>query len=211
MSTLRTSYSDANLEPFTEYTYTLEVCTNGGCTNSTVVSNTTFEALPEGVSGLMVSQLQARSLSLSWQPPASPNGIITEYILTLTNNNTVLFRGLALSHSITGLSPFILFTFLLQTCNGIGCVSSNTTEVRTPETSPEGLEAPRLRNLTSTSVAIEWTAPSVANGNITSYILRRGPKSSEMSSEPQVRYIAVLLMVEAFNWGPTAGMGAGLV
>ena len=178
VSTLRTSYRHTNLEPFTEYTYSLEVCTNGGCTNSSTVSNTTFEALPEGVSSLMVSQLQARSLSLTWEPPARPNGITTEYILTLTNNNTIVFRGLALSLSVSGLSPFTVFTFLLQTCNSVGCVSSNVTEVRTPETSPEGLEAPRLRNLTSTSVAIEWTAPLVANGNITSYILRRSNESS---------------------------------
>ena len=178
VSTLRTSYRHTSLEPFTEYTYTLEVCTNGGCTNSTTVSNTTFEALPEGVSGLMVSQLQARSLSLTWEPPARTNGIITEYILTLTNNNTIVFRGVALSLSVSGLSPFTVFTFLLQTCNTVGCVSSNITEVRTPETSPEGLAAPRLRNLTSTSVAIEWTAPLVANGNITSYILRRSNESS---------------------------------
>ena len=178
VSTLRTSYRHTSLEPFTEYTYSLEVCTNGGCTNSSTVSNTTFEALPEGVSSLMVSQLQARSLSLTWEPPARPNGITTEYILTLTNNNTIVFRGLALSLSVSGLSPFTVFTFLLQTCNSVGCVSSNVTEVRTPETSPEGLEAPRLRNLTSTSVAIEWTAPLVANGNITSYILRRSNESS---------------------------------
>ena len=178
VSTLRTLYRHTSLEPFTEYMYTLEVCTNGGCTNSTTVSNTTFEALPEGVSGLMVSQLQARSLFLTWEPPARTNGIITEYILTLTNNNTIVFRGVALSLSVSGLSPFTVFTFLLQTCNTVGCVSSNITEVRTPETSPEGLAAPRLRNLTSTSVAIEWTAPLVANGNITSYILRRSNESS---------------------------------
>lgn len=178
LTTSLTSYTHTGLEPFTEYSYILEACTNGGCTNSSTSSNTTFEALPDGVSDPVISQLQARSLSLTWQPPTMPNGIITEFILTLTNNNTVLFRGLAFSHSITELTPFTSFSFRLQTCNSIGCVPSNVVEVRTPETNPEGLEAPRLRNLTSTSVAIEWSAPRFPNGNITNYILRRGNDSS---------------------------------
>ena len=179
LTTLLTSYTHTGLEPFTEYAYVLEACTNGGCTNSTTASNTTFEALPEVVSDLVISQLQARSLSLTWQSPAMPNGIVSEFILTLTNNNTVLFRGLAFSLSVTDLIPFTSYSFLLQTCNSIGCVSSNIVEARTPETNPEGLQAPRLRNLTSTSVAIEWSAPSFPNGNITNYILRRGNESSD--------------------------------
>ena len=177
-STFATTFVDDALEPFTVYSYIVEVCTNGGCTNSSAVSNTTFEALPEMVSNVIVSDLSARSLVLTWQPPLSSNGIITEYILTFINNNTILFRGLLLSYSVSDLTPFTFYSFTLQTCNSRGCVNSNNqADVQTLEAPPDGLDSPRLRNLTSTSVAIEWMAPNFPNGNITTYILRRGNDS----------------------------------
>ena len=172
-----TFFSDNGLEPFTSYTYTVEVCTNGGCINSSRVSNTTFEALPGGFLDPEVTDIQARSILFTWQPPVSPNGIITEYVLTLLNNNTVIFRSLALSFMYQNLLPYTNYSLLLEVCNSIGCVASNRTDVETLEANPEGLDAPRVRNLTSTSVAIEWGAPLTPNGEITSYILRRGNDS----------------------------------
>ena len=172
-----TFFSDDNLEPFTVYTYMVEVCTNGGCINSSAVSNTTFEALSEGFSDLEITDLQARSVSFMWQAPEFPNGVITEYILTLLNDNTVIFRGLATSFVYSNLVPYSNYSFVLEVCNSIGCVASNQVDVQTLETDPEGLDAPRVRNLTSTSVAIEWRPPTTPNGEITSYILRRGNDS----------------------------------
>ena len=169
-----TSFIDIFLEPFTVYTYVIEVCTNGGCTVSDPVSNTTFEALPEGFADLDVMDLQARSISFAWQPPEFPNGIVTEYILTLLNNNTVIFRDLALTFSYTNVLPYTNYSFVIEVCNGAGCVAANRTDVQTLEADPEGLDAPRVRNLTSTSVAIEWRSPSMPNGDIITYVLRRG-------------------------------------
>ena len=175
--TFNTFFSDDNLEPFTSYMYIVQVCTNGGCINSSTVANTTFEALPEGFLDPEVTDIQARLISFAWQPPELPNGIITEYILTLLNDNTVIFRGLALSFVYQDVVPYTNHSFMLEVCNSVGCVASNQIDVETLETDPEGLDAPRVRNLTSTSVAIEWRAPSTPNGEITTYILRRGNDS----------------------------------
>ena len=173
-----TFLSDDSLEPFTTYTYIIEVCTNGGCINSSSVSNTTFEALPEGVFDLEVTDVQARSVSFSWQPPVFPNGVIIMYILTLINgNNTVIFRGLDLSFEYGGVVPYTNYSFVLEVCNSVGCVAANQIDIQTLEADPEGLDAPRVRTLTSTSVAVEWTAPAMANGEITTYVLRRGNSS----------------------------------
>lgn len=175
-----TFFSDSNLEPFTTYSYLIEVCTNGGCTSSDLVSNTTLEALPEGFFNLEVIDLQARSISFLWQEPDFPNGIITEYVLTLlnsNNNNAVIFRGLDLSFTFTAVVPYTNYSFRVEVCNSVGCVAANQTDVQTLETAPEGFDAPRVRNLTSTSVAIEWRAPEMPNGQITTYILRRGNES----------------------------------
>ena len=179
VSTLSTFYRDTSLEPFMEYSYILEACTGGGCTNSTAVSNATLEALPEGVSDPVISNLEARSLVITWQQPSQPNGVITEYVLTLVSNGTVLLRGLQLSLTLSDLTPFTSYSFQLMVCNSIGCSPSSIVETQTPETNPQGLDAPRLRNLTSTSVAIDWSFPAAPNGNITSFVLRRGTENEE--------------------------------
>ena len=175
-NTFSTTYTDLNLEPFTCYSYIIEVCTNGGCTSSAPVSNMTLEALPEGVPELTILDLQARSLVVSWQEPDKPNGIITEYILYQVHQNSstsVLLQGLAFSLPLTGLTPHTAYSFLVETCNSIGCSPSNTATVSTLQAPPEGLRAPMLRNLTSTSAHIEWTAPTSPNGLITNYTLHR--------------------------------------
>ena len=181
LTTLSTFYTDTNLDPFSRYSYILEVCTNGGCTNSSAVTNTTLEALPEGVSDPNISELQPRLLVVSWQPPTRPNGVITEYILTLTSNNTILLRGLALSLALTDLTPYMTYSFQLSVCNSIGCTLSEIVEIQTPETDPEGFSAPSLRNINSTSVDISWNAPNMPNGNITRYTVRRGTSGSQVT------------------------------
>ncbi len=167
---------EQDLRPFTQYEYFVQVCASGGCANSTSVSNTTFEALPEMVFDVTVSSIQPRSLILTWQEPASPNGVITEYIVLL-NTDSEVFRGLDFTVSLTNLVPFTNYSFFLMACNGAGCVSSDQVNAQTLETDPEGLDVPQLRNLSSTSVAIEWTPPALPNGEISSYILRRGNDS----------------------------------
>ena len=175
--TFETIFMDDILEPFTSYTYIVQVCTNGGCINSSAVANTTFEALAEGFLDPEVTDIQARSISFAWQSPEFPNGVITEYFLTLLNDNTVIFRGLAFSFVYQNIVPYTNYSFVLEVCNSVGCVASDQIDIETLETDPEGLDAPRVRNLTSTSVAIEWRAPSTPNGEIISYILRRGNDS----------------------------------
>lgn len=168
---------EQNLSPFTEYQYFIEVCATGGCVNSSSVSNTTFEALPEMLSNLTVPSVSPRSLVLAWDDPGSPNGEITEYIVTQLGIDMEVFRGLGFTTTVSNLRPFTEYSFHLMVCNSVGCATSNVAQVRTLETDPEGLNEPLLRNLTSTSVAIEWSAPAQPNGNITTYILRRGNNS----------------------------------
>ena len=171
------TFVERGLSPFTEYSYFVEICASGGCLNSSSVSNMTFEALLEMASDLVASNVQARSLVLAWEEPGLPNGEITEYIVTLLDTSTEVFRGLNLTTTLPDLIPFTDYSFQLMTCNSIGCVASNVTRVRTSEADPEGLDAPVLRNLTSTSVAIRWTAPAQPNGLIATYVLRRGDAS----------------------------------
>lgn len=173
------TFMDSNLSPFTEYEYVVEVCSSGGCVNSSSVTNVTLEALPGMVGGLTISDITPRSIRLTWSPPGTPNGIITEYVLTqVTPTSLEVFRGAAAFSALAAdLVPYMVYSFNLMVCNGAGCVTTDSVQNRTLETDPEQIDSPRLRNLTSTSVAIEWSAPRVENGLITTYILRRGNNS----------------------------------
>lgn len=178
-------YLDTNLQPFTVYEYMVEVCSSGGCVNSSSEFNITLEALPEMVTDPVIVAVNPRSIDFVWVSPETPNGIITEYILTQVMPDSVeVFRGSAdFSATASNLTPFTTYSFTLMVCNGAGCVTTNVVQSTTLETDPEQLDSPRLRNLTSTSVAIEWSPPRIENGPIRSYILRRGNDSFPGLSE----------------------------
>ena len=76
-------YKDTTLSPFTNYTYSLIVCTSAvdGCTSSDGVSATTDEATPSGLRAPSVSTVSESSVIVSWEAPVQPNGIIESYII----------------------------------------------------------------------------------------------------------------------------------
>lgn len=73
--------TDSPLTPFTDYTYTLRVCTSGGCSTSQPVMATTFESLPESVLPPSLSLQQGEGLLASWVEPGMPNGVVQSYLL----------------------------------------------------------------------------------------------------------------------------------
>ena len=177
-----TEYDNINLEPFTEYSYTIEACTNAGCTSSATVSNTTLEAVPDMVSQPYFLNVQARSLIVAWNEPGQRNGIITQYTLYQVidgENSTVLSNDLTMSYSLTELTPFTTYSFYVDTCNSAGCTSSVTVSVTTRQAPPEGVAAPTLRDLTSNSTHIAWVSPTAPNGIITNYTIQRGTETTD--------------------------------
>ena len=177
-----TEYTDLNLKPFTTYEYVIEACTVAGCTASVPTSNITFEAVPDIVGEPIFLEVQARSLVVSWEEPGQRNGIITQYILYQvldTENTTILSDDLDQMFSLTDLTPFTTYSFYVETCNSAGCTPSATIGVTTLQAPPEGVSAPFLRDLTSTSAHIEWSSPASANGVIKNFTIRRGSELME--------------------------------
>ena len=58
-------------------------------------------AVPSAVENMLVVVLSDNLLHVSWEPPLSPNGIITGYIVTVTNliNTTESFSISLFSHT----------------------------------------------------------------------------------------------------------------
>ena len=64
------------LDPFTTYSVSAQVCTGGGCTNSSGVSAKTAPARPAGLKPLTVGDGNSTAIRLSWEFPSRPNGEI---------------------------------------------------------------------------------------------------------------------------------------
>ena len=115
-------YFDDNLQPFTNYTYTLTVCTAAGCTTSDSASAVTLEDIPLGILAPEVTVIttpESSVVGVVWSEPTEPNGIIrgysvlrrelgfydteansvnccTEYLMYLRNNSTLLSNSCAI-------------------------------------------------------------------------------------------------------------------
>lgn len=72
-------YNDTSLSPYTNYTYSLTVCTSADCTTSDMVWAVTDEAIPSGLSAPRASTASESSILVSWDSPTEPNGIVQSY------------------------------------------------------------------------------------------------------------------------------------
>ena len=167
-----TQYTDVNLSAFTMYGYSISACTIVGCTASSVSSVTTLESAPVQLATPTASQITPYSIVLAWDTPASPNGIILNYTV-YDSSDSIIFTGVALTTTITGLTPFTEYTYTLQACNIVGCVSSEATTLLTSEIPPNLIDPPILTIIRFDELEIRWTPPNAPNGIIQYYLLRK--------------------------------------
>ena len=167
------TYIDGNLTAFTAYGYSLEVCTGGGCRRSPDTVAVTSADLPAGLADPVATNRSATSITLTWSLPNFLNGVLREFIINETTTFGQVFRGIGLSTQLTGLMPFVAYSFLLTVCNQEGCISGNPVTIRTLESPPVGVDPPIIQILTARSLDISWTQPTLPNGIILGFILRR--------------------------------------
>ena len=167
------SFLDRGLDPYTLYSYTIEVCTGGGCTLSAPSSLRTDEAVPSGVPAPILEALTAWAIQISWRKPSKPNGIITRYRLYEVGVDSPQDIGIGMSFTISNKEPYTLYSFYLEACTSKGCTRGPSAAVRTKESAPRDLAAPLATVGGSALVRVEWNAPRKPNGVILYYILTR--------------------------------------
>lgn len=64
------------LEPFTEYVLSMHVCTDGGCAAGPSVTRRTSVGVPFGFDSLRAVDINATTITLEWNEPSKPNGVI---------------------------------------------------------------------------------------------------------------------------------------
>ena len=114
---------------------------------------------------------RSRSLTLSWDPPTQPNGIITEYHLFV--NGMLRFSGPETTATISDLLPSTTYIFLVEACTAAACSNSSESSNTTLPDKPDGLAPPSVIPLTPTSLEVTWEEPVFSNGEIIRYELQQ--------------------------------------
>ncbi|KAM3624776.1 uncharacterized protein V6R79_001428 [Siganus canaliculatus] len=170
----------SGLTPSTRYVITVSACNPDGCTESLRNHNSNNDdnnsylrssiTTPEEAPDLVSSPAAVSSptaLYVTWEPPARPNGRITEYLLY--HNNQMVYRGKDRQHNIAGLGVYSTHVFVLSSCTSVGCTNSSQVTLLTSQLPPGPLKAPTLTLLDSRTILVEWSRPSQVNGVLEFY------------------------------------------
>ncbi|XP_042563353.1 phosphatidylinositol phosphatase PTPRQ [Clupea harengus] len=161
--------------------YEISVCTytraGHGDQYSHPVIFTTNESVADAVGNLSCTGLSWDSVLLEWEPPANPNGEILYYLIqsedreveadsvSHTHTHTV-------THTLSGLWPDSLNTITVRPVNSAGPGEmSNCTAYTHPETAPGPPDALQVTDVQSSSVTLQWAAPSALPGRLQGYRL----------------------------------------
>ncbi|XP_060070524.1 usherin-like [Ylistrum balloti] len=158
-TTLGVSLVVTGLTPYTQYSVTLEVCTQGGCTISSTVLSRTLEDLPKGVIPPRIVVLSSKSTLVFWNSPRYPNGIVKFYSIMRrwATGAMYIYFGPGLFTTDDFLVPGETYDYFLITGNNAGNTSSHPTTLTMPPTALVNVPAAReVTVLSATSVYIAW-------------------------------------------------------
>lgn len=168
------SFTDTNLQPFTEYQYSVKASNSKGSTTSPWQSVFTSQAPPDGVQPPRVTYVldQTDALQITWETPYEPNGIIQSY--QLHRNDSVPWSFTAVDEKKyidSGLTAFTIYAYSITACSGGGCTTSEQTVLRTKESAPLIVSPPTLLVVNSSALRITWQRPQITTGEISAYQL----------------------------------------
>lgn len=170
------NFVDKGLEPYTLYSYTVEVCTGCNvdcCMQSSPSSRRTTQAAPSGVQPPALEAESALAIKISWLMPDKPNGVITQYQVYEVGDSSPIYTGQDMTLTVSGKEPYSKYSFYVSACTNKGCTQSAPAEVRTKEAPPRDLLAPVATIGGSAFVRVEWNAPRRPHGVILYYLLTR--------------------------------------
>ena len=125
-----------------------------------------FVLVPEGVPSPSAER-RPRSLYVNWSAPASENGVITGYNLSV--NGQLVYSGTDRNFTVMGLSVYTAYSLKLTACTVVGCEDGPTIVIYTGELAPEGFDPPHLATLGPNTVEVMWSQPRVPNGVVVRY------------------------------------------
>ncbi|XP_025748029.1 usherin [Callorhinus ursinus] len=159
----------SDLQPYTQYNFSLEACTNGGCTTSASKSAWTMEAPPQSMDPPKLQVTGSESIEITWKPPRKPNGQIRSY--ELRRDGTIVYTGLETRYHDFTLTPGVEYGYTVTANNSQGGILSPLIKDRTSPSAPSGIEPPKLKAKGPQQILVNWDAPVRTNGDIVNYTL----------------------------------------
>uniref|UniRef100_A0A8C2SRE2 Phosphatidylinositol phosphatase PTPRQ n=1 Tax=Coturnix japonica TaxID=93934 RepID=A0A8C2SRE2_COTJA len=159
------------LKPFSTYFITVSAFTKLGNGNqfSNAVQFTTMESAPDIVQNVHCIATSWESIFVQWEPPASSNGVITYYIVSVEGSSTIFSPNITL-HTFQNLLSNISYQFKIKAATSAG---DGEEQICNASTLPEEVpSAPRdivFSNVQSTSVTLNWRSPKLVPGYFQNY------------------------------------------
>ncbi|XP_076189725.1 phosphatidylinositol phosphatase PTPRQ isoform X2 [Aptenodytes patagonicus] len=159
------------LEPFSTYFISVSAFTKLGNGNqfSNAVQFTTMESVPDAVQNVHCIAMSWQSILVRWDPPASSNGVITHYIITVEGNSTN-FSSYDRLHTFRNLLSNITYQFKIKAATSAGDGEEQICNASTlPEKVPSAPRGIVFSNVQSTSVTLNWRSPKSVLGYFQNY------------------------------------------
>lgn len=84
----------------------------------------TPESAPDGFAAPFCAATSRSAITITWSPPAMPNGRITEYRVQRGNESATTSVGLTTSFTAISLEPYTMYDFRVLACTNAGCSAS---------------------------------------------------------------------------------------
>ena len=178
-SGLALRYQAQDLDPFTQYGFSINAINSVGNLSTGFTTETTLEAPPALVDILVLFVESATVIRVSWLRPVQPNGRIVNY--NLYQNNSLINSLLDTMYTVEDLLPYTLYQYYVEACTSVGCTASETVSSTTMQSVPEDLEPPDITIISPTEIRLDWLPPQRPNGIITLYILNETQGSTSTS------------------------------
>jgi hypothetical protein len=177
VTTSSTAATVSGLSAYTSYSCCVRADTTVGLGSQSCISRCTREAAPSVPRSVIVTATSSRSISITWQPPTTHNGIIRQYRVRIIDQSTFT-RTLTTTLEtlqITGLQPYHTYSLQVAAVTILEGPYSLMQLIQTHQDVPGASpSAPLLSAVTSTSFQLTWQPlpQKYHNGIITHYRLR---------------------------------------
>ncbi|XP_026107420.1 usherin-like [Carassius auratus] len=169
-------YTDADLSPYTTYSYQLITSNIRANTSSATVSLRTLSGVPEQeeLQISLVGRAKPTSASFNWTEPLNTTGPVESFTLSsiqdLTGEERIHYTGLQTEATAEELQPFTGYNFSLQACTNGGCARSENLIILTAQIPPQQQPAPAITTLGASQLQVDWEPPVLPNGIDTFFI-----------------------------------------
>ncbi|XP_078687345.1 usherin-like isoform X3 [Branchiostoma floridae x Branchiostoma belcheri] len=183
------NHTNPNVDPMTEYVVTVSAFTSAGDgPESRPVTVRTQEGVPSSPFGLNAFPLDTTSVSVSWQIPLDPNGVIEGYNLyyeAAGSDDEELIQvgpeeGVDSPYVLSGLQPYTLYSLEIAGVTGGGEGDrSDQVKVQTLEGVPSKPVRVAVSAVDARTIRVNWSPPLKANGEIMGYNVFYGPSDTD--------------------------------